>query len=514
MKNSLIKFLPIVSIMLLASCAPGNSSSSQIPSEESLSSEEVSSESPSSSEEESSEQPSSEEVSSEESSEPEVDPYNRPELFLTDNPYVDEKSPLPDYEATLFDNDSFKLEESNKLADGVYHKVYSFNLNSGKKVIANTVDVDLTNADIKTEYHSTKDTVFGMIEKFENEQNIQVLAGINADFFGSNPVNAYVKDGTIIKAGHNDNGLYDYKNLSADIPASMPMLLGATGTSARIAPIVEGESVKTTIQSEFYVKMFYAGEDKEVHEIPVQPYDELNTYKNKSYGGYTILYDAKWTQISPSRDDTLFKIKLFDDQHAYTSGVVEEKITCTNSKIFLNDIDEGYIYLHIEKDNETYLEVGDQFAFTIGSNDSHWNGYQNIIGGRQSLVEDGDIAPTVTLENSNGAQSTNIPRSAVGVTDENHVLLVGIESLRYNKNNTVQESDSYGVSLPELAEFMRKAGCYDAMNLDGGGSTQLITSTHENPDDYNLVVRSSDYASYTLTSCRKVINSILVTAKS
>ena len=160
------------------------------------------------------------------------------------------------------------------------------------------------------------------------------------------------------------------------------------------------------------------------------------------------------------------------------------------------------------------FKIDDQIGFSITNNkDETFDYYNNVIGGRQSLVENGKIAPTVTLENTNGAQVKDIPRSAVGIVNKNRVLLCTIEALRYNKKLTnVEATDSYGLNLPELAEFMRYLGSYDALNFDGGGSTQLITQDMSN-NELTLRVRSSDYGSYNLKHCRKVYNTILVTNK-
>ena len=76
-------------------------------------------------------------------------------------------------------------------------------------------------------------------------------------------VNAFVKDGVIIKSAHNDNGSYDYTNLNADIPASMPLLFGVSGSTAQIAPIIKNASVKDTIQSSLTYELLIQSEDIE-----------------------------------------------------------------------------------------------------------------------------------------------------------------------------------------------------------------------------------------------------------
>ena len=77
------------------------------------------------------------------------------------------------------------------------------------------------------------------------------------------------------------------------------------------------------------------------------------------------------------------------------------------------------------------------------------------------------------------------------------------------KNNNVTDA-TYGLSLPQLADFMRYYGVYSGANFDGGGSTQLIT---KNPvtDQFEVTVHSSDYGENSEPyQSRDVINALLV----
>jgi exopolysaccharide biosynthesis protein len=53
-----------------------------------------------------------------------------------------------------------------------------------------------------------------------------------------------------------------------------------------------------------------------------------------------------------------------------------------------------------------------------------------------------------------------------------------------------QPGYSEGVSLQELAELMQLFGCWDALNLDGGGSTIMLLG--EDPDQLQIMNRPSD----------------------
>lgn len=89
------------------------------------------------------------------------------------------------------------------------------------------------------------------------------------------------------------------------------------------------------------------------------------------------------------------------------------------------------------------------------------------IGGGPTLVKDSSVLITYNEEimwGSGVGYSNNDPRSAVGYTKDNHVILIVANG---------RLSQSEGVSLPELANIMLELGCIEAMNLDGGGSSQL-----------------------------------------
>jgi hypothetical protein len=64
------------------------------------------------------------------------------------------------------------------------------------------------------------------------------------------------------------------------------------------------------------------------------------------------------------------------------------------------------------------------------------------------------------------------PRTAVGITASRHVILLVADG---------RQSESSGVTLTELATILQALGCREAMNLDGGGSTQMAARTLAGP---------------------------------
>lgn len=89
------------------------------------------------------------------------------------------------------------------------------------------------------------------------------------------------------------------------------------------------------------------------------------------------------------------------------------------------------------------------------------------IGGGPTLVKDGQIQITYDAEvfwGSGIGYATLNPRTVVGYTATNHAILLVVDG---------RQSASEGMGLPQLAQLMQSLGCVAAMNLDGGGSTQM-----------------------------------------
>jgi hypothetical protein len=88
--------------------------------------------------------------------------------------------------------------------------------------------------------------------------------------------------------------------------------------------------------------------------------------------------------------------------------------------------------------------------------------FKMMIGGGTILVDEGKPAELSRKEaDYNGYRS----RTAVGYSrDERYVYLITVD----------HRGDSAGMNLYELQQFMVQLGVYKGLNLDGGGSTQMV----------------------------------------
>jgi hypothetical protein len=109
-------------------------------------------------------------------------------------------------------------------------------------------------------------------------------------------------------------------------------------------------------------------------------------------------------------------------------------------------------------------------------NDEQLNGLASwdvtdAIGGGPRLLKAGEEKITYDEEAFFGSGfrgDVPYPRTAVGYTATSHLVLFVVDGSR--------PLYSAGLTLAEVAEELKKLGCVDAMNLDGGGSSTLVVN--------------------------------------
>ena len=114
--------------------------------------------------------------------------------------------------------------------------------------------------------------------------------------------------------------------------------------------------------------------------------------------------------------------------------------------------------LAIYKDGSFKIIYEDQISAEQLVND----GVVNLLAFGPALVENGEI--TVNANTEVGQAMASNPRTAIGIIDENHYIIVVSDG---------RTSESEGLSLYQLAEVMKSYGAKTAYNLDGGGSSTL-----------------------------------------
>lgn len=95
-------------------------------------------------------------------------------------------------------------------------------------------------------------------------------------------------------------------------------------------------------------------------------------------------------------------------------------------------------------------------------------GATQIIAGSHVLVSGGKSV----VENESSFSRTRHPRTAAGIAADGHTLVLAVVDGR-------RPGEASGMTLTELAALMVDSGCTDALNLDGGGSTEMLVRVPE-----------------------------------
>ena len=137
------------------------------------------------------------------------------------------------------------------------------------------------------------------------------------------------------------------------------------------------------------------------------------------------------------------------------------------------------------------LKSGKAVIGTMEDYDTYQDQIQEAIAGFGCvLIRDGKVA----VNRTDNYYSDRANRTAVGITKTGKVVFMVLDG---------RQAASCGGSMQEIAQIMLEAGCVEAINLDGGGSTTFIAQ-QEGDEQLSVVNSPSDgYA-------RSVSNSLIM----
>ena len=107
-----------------------------------------------------------------------------------------------------------------------------------------------------------------------------------------------------------------------------------------------------------------------------------------------------------------------------------------------------------------------------------------VVGGRPMLTRDSVIVDEVDTEGQPSFKLRN-PRTAAGISHDGRRLILVVVDGR-------QRGYSDGMTLRELANLMLALGARDAINLDGGGSSTMVTAYASSTGPLRIVNSPSD----------------------
>ena len=288
----------------------------------------------------------------------------------------------------------------------------------------NVVRVDLTNeyAEIKglmsSKGISSRDTVSNMVT------NNKAVAGVNGDFFDYSPVPSPV--GGFIEDGH---------MISSPVEKTYawPTLLIDDSNKAEIT-LLDRKMSATSVNTAGTVII-----------------NTVNKLKPNFEG--VALFNKYWGAKSPGNSyyDDLVEV-VVEDNVVKDVRIGKEPVDITENNYVI-------AARGVYKDNLIkFFNVGDAVNLDVTTAPNLEN-IKFAIGGGSIILKDG--VPTATHHNIKGDQ----PRTGIGITkDEKELIIATIDG---------RDTSYKGVSQEMFGAILKDLGAYNAINLDGGGSTTM-----------------------------------------
>ncbi|MCZ8523321.1 stalk domain-containing protein [Paenibacillus caseinilyticus] len=317
---------------------------------------------------------------------------------------------------------------------------------SGKavKTNANVVEVDLTNPYVKI------DVMTGTNNQFTKKQSVlamaketKAVAGTNGDFFNTKaegvPMGAQIGNGQLMATPMlNSPGWYTF------------------ALDKNNKPIVDAFTFQGSIIAKDGASYPLGGINKTYYW-----YGPNDTH---SHIDGLFMYTNTWGQVDRSNDGVTYPTEVL-----VQNGVIKQ--VADNGIIQMIAPQDGYILRAAGKAADfvrTHMKAGDplQADYKMLPQDASKNydvsSFKMMIGGHTLLVDGGQPSIfTLDLTGLGGYRA----RTALGYSqDEKKAFIITADA----------SGDSKGLSMTELQQFMVKIGVWKGLNLDGGGSTQMV----------------------------------------
>ncbi len=350
-------------------------------------------------------------------------------------------------EAATVTDPAVKMVSETPVTAGAVLRKYVWSGTRNKQAVqanANVIVIDLQNP------HVQLDVMTGKNGQFTTRQTVRsmasetgAVAAVNGDYYNVSgegvPIGGVVSEGELLSSPSYLNGMYAFA-LTKDNQ-----------------PIIDTFSFSGTISSDggFY-QYPLAGVNKTTYWTDP---NKIHSHQDALY-----IYTSEWGSKSRANDGATKPTEVL---------VQDRKVVQIAADTTLDMLapENGYI-LRASGKAATFMKdnfkAGDpiyadyQLVPTDASRTYDTRSFQMMIGGHTILVDNG--APATY---SRDTSSLNGYRSRTGLgysQDGRYVYMITVDN----------RGDSKGMSLSEFQRFMVSIGVWKGLNLDGGGSTQLV----------------------------------------
>jgi hypothetical protein len=377
------------------------------------------------------------------------------------------------------------VQQERQLADGVRYVTYRSN--GSQPLVIHAVSMDRTVLSSALRLVKGEDRVDGlerlreMAARVEAQTGAQVIALANANFwtaYRNTPIGPCVVDGDVVH-------MHPYKQWSsAFFDMQGAMTIDTFRLSATVRNRVHQWTISATNQrsdsTEIVLYNRFAGDS-----VPQVRASELarayaeaakdTVYRTMDSTEAALSLDELRREIAAAQREASAEYRMTKILLRYTrSPAVNADVPCEVLEVTSGTraVPSKGCILSLPADSivARQINVGDTMTIRFMTNIKPTTRFMNAVSGTPRLVRNGVAKHEAMREGSTGRRfiTHNLPRTAIGMDRTgNRVLIVTVEFSR-------PEIRTIGATLTQLADVMRLLGAYNAMNLDGGGSTGLV----------------------------------------
>ncbi|NGZ76133.1 stalk domain-containing protein [Saccharibacillus alkalitolerans] len=317
---------------------------------------------------------------------------------------------------------------------------------SGKTAtgLADVIQVDLQNPYVKMDVmtgrggkFTTLNTVSGMAKETE------AVAGVNGDYFNTAaegaPMGAQVSNGVLMSSPSELKGMY------------------AFGVTKDRKPVIDQYDFAGTVKAADGAAFDLAGINQ------VSYYTEPNN--SYSHVNAMYVYTEAWGNTERPKNSATIPSEVLVENGVVTKVSLGKPLegTVPAGAYILRAHGTAAAYMKAHLTAGAKVQTDYSLVSKTTGQKLDPSSLEVMIGGHTILVDNGRAAAFSRNVNSIGGYRA---RTAVGYS----------QSGRYAYIVTVQDNDgSSGMSLSELQGLMTSLGIWKAINLDGGGSTTMVT---------------------------------------
>ncbi len=339
---------------------------------------------------------------------------------------------IPAFAAT----NELKLIHTSPITAGATLSNYTWDISDGM-VKAAVIEIDLTNPYVQLGLVPGQGQFTKRATVSTMANNTNAIAMVNGDFYNTRaegaPIGTTVIDGKLASSQSYLTGVY------------------CLGITADRTAYIDEFTFAGAVSNDYGAAMALSGLNKTVYWEETtgthSHLDKLHLY-NDLWGGTTRGIDS-YTGVPA---EIMVKDNIVIDT-AFDGG-------------FDTAVPEGHHILHGDGKAAEFLKANFMIGDTVHIEYAYMpvKDWELVIGGHALLVDQGQIVKyTKDLSALGGIRA----RTAAGISKDGKTLyLVAVEG---------RTADSKGITLGNLSLLMTKLGVWKAVNLDGGGSTTMVS---------------------------------------